>query len=191
MNVRRNPAMDAQAMARVWREGQSHPGHVYRLITTGCMEEKVYQRQRAKGDVAAATVGVDAGNNKASTSKVRAGQRGQFSRDELRQLFTVRTDTRCDTADMLAAAGETFEDCSGAQDLDPPLVAAVAAGHISFVHVERRKGQRAAQPLDHLHEEAVAAKEMPMTAATQHQGEDVMMVGCGDASELDVEDSMA
>ena len=36
-----NPANDLQAMARVWREGQVKPVWIYRLLTTGSIEEKV------------------------------------------------------------------------------------------------------------------------------------------------------
>ena len=43
-----NPATDMQAMARVWRDGQKRPCHVYRLITTGTIEEKILQRQVTK-----------------------------------------------------------------------------------------------------------------------------------------------
>lgn len=35
------PAMDKQAMARIWRDGQTKPCFVYRLLTTGTLEEKV------------------------------------------------------------------------------------------------------------------------------------------------------
>ena len=37
-----------QAMARVWRDGQSKPCAVYRLLTTGALDEKIYQRQLMK-----------------------------------------------------------------------------------------------------------------------------------------------
>ena len=30
-----NPAHDEQAMARVWRDGQARPVHVYRLLSAG------------------------------------------------------------------------------------------------------------------------------------------------------------
>jgi DNA repair and recombination RAD54-like protein len=36
-----NPANDKQAMARVWRDGQKKTCYVYRLFTTGTIEEKV------------------------------------------------------------------------------------------------------------------------------------------------------
>ncbi|CAH8544078.1 unnamed protein product [Heterobilharzia americana] len=43
-----NPANDAQAMARIWRPGQSRPVRLYRLVTAGGMEERIFQRQAAK-----------------------------------------------------------------------------------------------------------------------------------------------
>jgi SNF2 family DNA or RNA helicase len=35
-------------MARVWREGQTKRVWIYRMLTTGSLEEKVYQRQLMK-----------------------------------------------------------------------------------------------------------------------------------------------
>ena len=40
-----NPANDQQAMARVWRDGQKKNVTIYRLLTTGTIEEKIFQRQ--------------------------------------------------------------------------------------------------------------------------------------------------
>ena len=40
-----NPANDAQARERAWRVGQSRAVAVYRLVTAGTLEEKIYQRQ--------------------------------------------------------------------------------------------------------------------------------------------------
>ncbi|KAK9848941.1 hypothetical protein WJX84_006451 [Apatococcus fuscideae] len=36
-----NPAMDAQAMARIWRDGQLKPCTIYRLLLTGTIDEKI------------------------------------------------------------------------------------------------------------------------------------------------------
>ena len=44
-----NPATDQQAMARIWRDGQKKPVHIYRLISAGSIEETILDRQRAKG----------------------------------------------------------------------------------------------------------------------------------------------
>ncbi|KAG7877655.1 hypothetical protein KL906_004715 [Ogataea polymorpha] len=43
-----NPAVDLQAMARIHRDGQTRPVHVYRLLTAGCIDEKIFQRQLIK-----------------------------------------------------------------------------------------------------------------------------------------------
>ncbi|XP_032674323.1 DNA excision repair protein ERCC-6-like isoform X2 [Odontomachus brunneus] len=40
-----NPAIDAQARARAWRIGQNKQVTIYRLITAGTIEEKMYHRQ--------------------------------------------------------------------------------------------------------------------------------------------------
>jgi SNF2 family DNA or RNA helicase len=39
-----NPASDAQALARVWRDGQKKMCFIYRFIATGTIEEKIFQR---------------------------------------------------------------------------------------------------------------------------------------------------
>lgn len=38
-----NPANDAQALARVWRDGQKKMCFIYRFICTGSIEEKIFQ----------------------------------------------------------------------------------------------------------------------------------------------------
>lgn len=40
-----NPSTDAQARERAWRLGQQRNVTVYRLITAGTLEEKIYHRQ--------------------------------------------------------------------------------------------------------------------------------------------------
>ena len=40
-----NPSVDIQARERCWRIGQKKPVTIYRLITSGTIEEKIYHRQ--------------------------------------------------------------------------------------------------------------------------------------------------
>jgi hypothetical protein len=71
-------------MARVWREGQLKPVWIYRLLMTGSIEEKVYQRQLSKIGLSRAIVDESA-------------QQRSFSSDELKSLFKIASDTLCDT----------------------------------------------------------------------------------------------
>lgn len=48
-----NPATDQQAMGRVWRDGQTRPVHIYRMITKGTIEESILKRQALKGALSA------------------------------------------------------------------------------------------------------------------------------------------
>jgi DNA excision repair protein ERCC-6 len=74
-----NPQTDAQARERAWRFGQSREVTVYRLITAGTVEEKIYQRQIFKT---------------ALTNSVLQDprQRRLFSQRDLRDLFSLKAD---------------------------------------------------------------------------------------------------
>jgi DNA excision repair protein ERCC-6 len=45
MTALQNPSTDMQARERAWRIGQKREVTVYRLITAGAVEEKIYHRQ--------------------------------------------------------------------------------------------------------------------------------------------------
>lgn len=81
-----------QAMARVWRDGQTRKVFIYRLLCTGTIEEKIYQRQISKQGLSGAVVDDKAGEASSSVA---------FSLDELRDLFTLRVDTTSETYDLL------------------------------------------------------------------------------------------
>jgi SNF2 family DNA or RNA helicase len=44
-----NPAVDLQAMSRIWRDGQTRKTFIYRLCARGYVEETILQRQYQKG----------------------------------------------------------------------------------------------------------------------------------------------
>lgn len=83
-----NPANDEQAMARVWRDGQKKTCYIYRLLSAGTIEEKIFQRQSHK---------------KALSSCVVDEQDVQrhFSLGELKELFTLDGASLSDTHDRL------------------------------------------------------------------------------------------
>ncbi|KAK9915546.1 hypothetical protein WJX75_000577 [Coccomyxa subellipsoidea] len=112
-----NPATDLQAMARIWRDGQTRPCTIYRLLTTGAIDEKMYQRQLMKGELA-------------DTMEQTSMQKGpSFTREELRALFSLNTSTSCETAIIMqnSASGHDWQDVKGSMD-DEPLKACVASG---------------------------------------------------------------
>ncbi|EMD38006.1 DNA repair protein SNF2 family [Gelatoporia subvermispora B] len=80
-----NPAADQQALARVWRDGQKKECFVYRFITTGTIEEKIFQRQASKQSLSSAVV-----DEKEDVER-------HFSIDSLRKLFLFNENTLCET----------------------------------------------------------------------------------------------
>ncbi|VDN15813.1 unnamed protein product, partial [Dibothriocephalus latus] len=85
-----NPAVDAQAVDRVYRIGQKSNVVVYRLITCATVEEKIYRRQVFKDSVIRQTTG---GKNAGAQSDETELYR-YFTRQELRALFTLSENIR-------------------------------------------------------------------------------------------------
>ena len=83
-----NPSTDMQAMARIHRDGQKRPCFIYRLITQGALDEKIFQRQVSKTGLADSIV-----DGKSSLSG--------FTKDELRDLFSLDEGDDCQTHKLL------------------------------------------------------------------------------------------
>uniref|UniRef100_A0A8C1ZGE8 RAD54 homolog B n=1 Tax=Cyprinus carpio TaxID=7962 RepID=A0A8C1ZGE8_CYPCA len=101
-----NPANDIQAMARVWRDGQKKTVHIYRFLTTGSIEEKIYQRQVSKQGLSGTVVDLS-----------KKAEHISFSAEELRDLFSFDPNTTCLTHDLLdcqcTGDGNTPEEDTG------------------------------------------------------------------------------
>ncbi|XP_010201063.2 DNA excision repair protein ERCC-6-like [Colius striatus] len=82
-----NPATDAQAVDRAYRIGQKENVVIYRLITCGTVEEKIYRRQVFKDSLIRQSTG-----DKKNPFRY-------FSKQELRELFTLE-DTRTSATQM-------------------------------------------------------------------------------------------
>ncbi|GAB2298415.1 hypothetical protein Dimus_032480 [Dionaea muscipula] len=120
-----NPSTDVQARERAWRIGQTREVTVYRLITRGTIEEKVYHRQIYKHFL---------------TNKILKNpqQRRFFKARDLKDLFTLNDDEEggsTETSNIFShLSGEvnvlsTVNDSHGKQD--PPTAAASKANGIS------------------------------------------------------------
>lgn len=81
-----NPANDKQAAARVWRDGQKKRVYIYRFLSTGTIEEKVYQRQMLKE-------GLQKVIQQEQVDSLM-GQGNVFSTEDLRDLFTFYDNAR-------------------------------------------------------------------------------------------------
>nr|XP_023686316.1 DNA excision repair protein ERCC-6-like [Paramormyrops kingsleyae] len=82
-----NPATDAQAVDRAYRIGQKENVVIYRLITCGTVEEKIYRRQVFKDSLIRQTTG-----DKKNPFRY-------FSRQELKELFKLEN-TRTSTTQL-------------------------------------------------------------------------------------------
>ena len=132
-----NPAADIQAMARVYRQGQTKRCIIYRFFTSGTLEEVIYQRQIQKGNLANLTV-----DGEVTKSN---GKKTGFTPEEIRDCFTLKEDCNCDTKVKVGTQWPAF---TGAESLksqgcvDEPLIALTSNPTLSFVHIVDQESER-------------------------------------------------
>lgn len=111
-----NPAKDIQLCGRLWRPGQKKRVFTYRLLSSGTLEELIYQRQHSKMELGQS---VDIGDN-------------EFSVDVSDRTALISLDTK--------TWSSTFKDlepqCLTTPDrLGIELEGAVSSGSVSHIHV--------------------------------------------------------
>ncbi|XP_049810158.1 DNA repair and recombination protein RAD54B-like isoform X3 [Schistocerca nitens] len=128
-----NPATDLQAMSRIWRDGQSKPVFIYRLLSVGTIEEKIFQRQISKTDLSGTVV--DPQNN----STIR------LSKEELKDLLSYDENEIClthklleCTCDINGQPYEQFETCRSEVDNRPSQLGSV---QLNSTHPHQRMNQ--------------------------------------------------
>uniref|UniRef100_A0A3Q2G2S0 DNA repair and recombination protein RAD54-like n=1 Tax=Cyprinodon variegatus TaxID=28743 RepID=A0A3Q2G2S0_CYPVA len=120
-----NPANDEQAMARVWRDGQKKTCYVYRLISTGTIEEKILQRQAHKKALSSCVVDEEQDVER------------HFSLGQLRELFTLSEETHSDTHDFHCRR------CVNGREVRPPPEGTDCTSDLSqWNHCSDKKGLR-------------------------------------------------
>ncbi|XP_061494030.1 DNA excision repair protein ERCC-6-like [Rhineura floridana] len=106
-----NPATDAQAVDRAYRIGQKENVVIYRLITCGTVEERIYRRQVFKDSLI-----------RQSTGDKKNPYR-YFTKQELRELFTLE-DTRSSATQLQLQSLHATQ-----RNSDPQL-----DKHIAYLH---------------------------------------------------------
>ncbi|CAL9731879.1 DNA repair and recombination protein Rdh54p [Monosporozyma unispora] len=117
-----NPSVDLQAMSRIHRQGQKKHCYIYRLVTTGCIDEKILQRQLMKHSLSQKFLD--------SASAKTNSKDDLFSKEDLKDLFTILTDSKCNTHDLICSCkgdGERVMDISN--DEDSEIATTICADH--------------------------------------------------------------
>ncbi|KAL8762611.1 MAG: hypothetical protein Q9184_001412 [Pyrenodesmia sp. 2 TL-2023] len=113
-----NPSTDVQARERAWRLGQKREVMIYRLMTAGTIEEKIYHRQLFKQFL---------------TNKILKDpkQRQTFQMQDLHDLFTLGSanDGPTETSELFKGTEVKFDDPGG------PIAPATAASGIAASHI--------------------------------------------------------
>jgi len=78
-------------MARIHRDGQKRSVYIYRFLTAGTIDEKIYQRQITKLGLSSTLIGDGKSDSKSDS----------FTPKELRDIFTIRPGTACHSHDLL------------------------------------------------------------------------------------------
>ncbi|SCU99791.1 LAMI_0G00848g1_1 [Lachancea mirantina] len=91
-----NPSVDLQAMSRIHRDGQKKHCYIYRLLTTGCIDEKIFQRQLMKHNLSKKFLGD-------GTSGAGESDDNVFEIEDLKDLFTVHETTVCNTHELICS----------------------------------------------------------------------------------------
>ncbi|XP_010487852.1 PREDICTED: protein CHROMATIN REMODELING 25 [Camelina sativa] len=104
-----NPANDKQAAARVWRDGQKKRVYVYRFLSTGTIEEKVYQRQMSKEGLQKVI------QHEQTDNSTRQGN--LLSTEDLRDLFSFHGDVRSEIHEKMSCI-RCQNEASGTENIE-------------------------------------------------------------------------
>ena len=177
-----NPAHDLQAMARVWRFGQPKPVFVYRLLTTGTIEERIFQKQIRKGELESLIMDDVGDANR------------HFDQGDLKDIFIFSENTSCDTYDLLAPTLGKPDESGGqvkiagyaclsgswidASDRDQCYQEATDSvnGNVSFVLFKETSSAESIQA------ESIVVKETDASSSTSESEEDEGLQAGGDRS---------
>ncbi len=99
-----NPAIDKQASARCYRQGQTKPVYVYRLVTEGKIEDAIIQRQYCKDSL---TSGIMVDSSSTSEDLEEVKEEVKISLSKSNMSFLVHPTTM--NVDAVTSGGEVAD----------------------------------------------------------------------------------
>ncbi|KAL8849013.1 MAG: hypothetical protein Q9221_005974 [Calogaya cf. arnoldii] len=160
-----NPSTDVQARERAWRLGQKREVMIYRLMTAGTIEEKIYHRQLFKQFL---------------TNKILKDpkQRQTFQMQDLHDLFTL--------GDANQGSTETSELFKGTE----VRFRAEGAGGASANGVSQGPASVEAPPTNGGMDEGTSVRQMAGVASLEHfQGEEAEEISTADSGGAMISDA--
>lgn len=138
-----NPASDLQSMSRIYRDGQTKPVYIYRLFTSGCMDEKILQRQLMKVNLSDWFLDVGEVNSNV------------FDIQDLKNLFTINDDD-CNTHNLLDCSCDSdaneLPSLPEPQNLPEPIVSSqYSSGWMSALDFRESKNSISSALSDYTH----------------------------------------
>ncbi|KAJ8040811.1 DNA excision repair protein ERCC-6-like 2 [Holothuria leucospilota] len=114
-----NPMYDLQAQDRAYRIGQHRDVRVYRLISTGCIEENMYLRQVYKQQLASVAMTTENAKRYFTAVAGEGQQKGELF--GLQNMFSLRTEGSCLTRDLILREVKTEKGITTAKYIPPKL----------------------------------------------------------------------
>lgn len=126
-----NPAIDAQAMGRVHRDGQKKPCYIYRLVSAGFIDEKILQRQLMKINLSKQIL-KDSSEETPGEANSKNHHSNIFEQADLKDLFTIRNDTKSNTHDLICGCVGDYQSVDETQyaKVEKPTLNVKQAGFI-------------------------------------------------------------
>lgn len=194
----------------MWRDGQKKRVYVYRLLSAGSIEEKVFQRQISKEglqqvvDNAAAAGGDGAGDGGGSSSSIfgagadeeggRTGGKGPnislMSAEELRQLFSLRADVASDTYEAIRGGAERAAAAAAAAAAAGRAGTGAGAGG-AWRGKQQQKQQRRRRQAGGRRRAVCSSGGSDCSEESDSEADSIDLVGCSSESESEESEVLA
>jgi len=180
-----NPSVDAQAVFRAFRFGQTRPVFVYRLLAAGTMEEKIYHRQVNKNALASRVLDKEQKNRNFKAQELEnlysfepeGIEEVESGDDDGSGAAAVTSNAHDGDQVMVRDRIKKFRNCTDAMPSDPVLVRLLGKmqpkwllGYVDHDALATGEGETELSP----EEEAVAEAEYEAASKAQEEADSLL-----------------